>query len=66
MKILPDENMPDKVKYDFGENFEIHTVKDMGWLGMKNGELLSFAAFNGFDIFLTFCPIGVFTACSST
>lgn len=53
MKILLDENMPAKVKYDFGENFEIHTVKDMGWLGMKNGELLNLATINGFDIFLT-------------
>jgi predicted nuclease of predicted toxin-antitoxin system len=53
MKILLDENMPAKVKYDFGENFEIHTVKDMGWLGMKNGELLHLATINGFDIFLT-------------
>ena len=23
MKILPDENLPTKVKYDFGEGFEI-------------------------------------------
>lgn len=53
MKILLDENLPAKLKYDFGENFQIHTVKDMGWLGKKNGELLSLATFNGFDIFLT-------------
>ncbi len=53
MKILLDENLPTKLKYDFGENFEIHTVKDMGWLGKKNGELLGLATFSGFDIFLT-------------
>ena len=53
MKILPDENLPAKLKYDFGENFETHTVKDMEWLGKKNGELLALAAFNGFEIFLT-------------
>lgn len=53
MKILLDENMPAKVKYDFGEGFEIITVKDMGWLGKKNGELLGLAAFNNFDIFIT-------------
>ena len=53
MKILLDENLPTKLKYDFGENFEIRTVKDMGWLGKKNGELLGLAAFGGFDIFLT-------------
>ena len=53
MKILLDENLPTKLKYEFGENFQISTVKDMGWLGKKNGELLGLAAFNEFDIFLT-------------
>ena len=53
MKILLDENLPTKLKYDFGENFEIFSVKDMGWLGKKNGELLELAVFNGFNIFLT-------------
>lgn len=53
MKILLDENMPTKVKYDFGEGFNVNTVRDMGWLGKKNGELLGLAAFNGFDIFIT-------------
>jgi len=53
MKILLDENLPTKVRYDFGEGYEVKTVKDMGWLGKKNGELLGLAAFNGFDIFIT-------------
>jgi len=37
---LLDENIPTKVKYDFGKGFEVRTVQDMGWLGKKNGELL--------------------------
>jgi predicted nuclease of predicted toxin-antitoxin system len=53
MEILLDENMPTKVKYDFGEHYVVHTIRDMGWLGKKNGELLGLAAFNGFDIFIT-------------
>ena len=53
MKILLDENLPTKVKYDFGSSYDVSTVKDMGWLGKKNGELLGLAAFNGFDIFIT-------------
>jgi predicted nuclease of predicted toxin-antitoxin system len=53
MKILLDENIPTKVRYDFGEGFEGRTVRDMGWLGKKNGELLGLAAFNGFDTFIT-------------
>ncbi|MEO5998719.1 MAG: DUF5615 family PIN-like protein [Chitinophagaceae bacterium] len=51
MKFLLDENLPTKVKYDFGEGYEIWTVRDMGWLGKKNDELLGLAAFNGFDFF---------------
>jgi predicted nuclease of predicted toxin-antitoxin system len=53
MRILLDENMPAKVAYDFGEAHEVRSVKDMQWLGKKNGELLGLAAFNGFDIFIT-------------
>jgi hypothetical protein len=53
MRILLDENMPAKVSYDFGEEHEVRTVKDMKWLGKKNGELLGLAAFNGFDLFIT-------------
>lgn len=53
MTILLDENMPTKVKYDFGGSYNVSTVRDMGWLGKKNGELLGLAAFNGFDIFIT-------------
>jgi len=53
MKILLDENMPAKVKYDVGEGHEVKAVRDMGWLGKKNGELLGLAAINGFDIFIT-------------
>lgn len=53
MRILLDENMPAKVNYDFGEAHEVRSVKDMQWLGKKNGELLGLAAFNGFDILLT-------------
>ena len=53
MKILLDENLPTKLKYDFGDNYEVLSVRDMGWLGKKNGELLGLAVFSGFDIFLT-------------
>jgi predicted nuclease of predicted toxin-antitoxin system len=53
MKILLDENMPAKLKLDFGEVHEVKMVRDMKWLGKKNGELLGLAAFNGFDIFIT-------------
>ncbi len=41
MKILHDESLPRKLRNDFGEGHEVRTVLDMGWLGKKNGELLS-------------------------
>ena len=53
MKILLDENMPAKVNYNFGDAHEVRSVRDMQWLGKKNGELLGLAAFNGFDILIT-------------
>ena len=53
MKILLDENIPTKVKFDFGKGFEVFTLKDMGWLGKKNGELLGLMTFKGFDVFIT-------------
>ena len=40
MRILLDENIPAKLKLDFGQEYEIRTVRDMKWLGKKNGELL--------------------------
>lgn len=53
MKILLDENIPTKVKFDFGEEYNVFTVRDMNWLGKKNGELLGLAAFNDFEVFIT-------------
>ena len=53
MKILLDENLPWKLKLDFGIEHEVKTVRDMGWLGKKNGELLGLIVFNGFDYFVT-------------
>ena len=53
MKILLDENLPKKLKADFGPGFDVKTVRDMGWLGKKNGELLGLVVFNGFDFFVT-------------
>jgi len=53
MKLLLDENLPRKLKTDFGTEFEVKTVRDMNWLGKKNGELLGLIVFNGFDFFVT-------------
>lgn len=53
MKILLDESLPRKLRYDFGEEHEVRTVRDMGWLGKKNGELLRLMTENSFELFVT-------------
>jgi predicted nuclease of predicted toxin-antitoxin system len=53
MKLLLDENLPKRLKTDFTEH-EIYTVRDKGWNGIKNGQLLKLMEENGFDVLLTF------------
>jgi predicted nuclease of predicted toxin-antitoxin system len=52
MKILIDENLPVKLKYRLTD-FDICTVHDMKWDSYKNGELISEAIKNKFDVLLT-------------
>jgi predicted nuclease of predicted toxin-antitoxin system len=53
MKILLDESLPRKLRYDFGSDHEIWTVRDKAWLGKKNGELLTLMVNESFEIFVT-------------
>lgn len=53
MKILLDESLPRKLRNDFSEEHEVLTVRDMGWLGKKNGELLILMVENKFGLFVT-------------
>lgn len=56
MKILLDENIDPRLKSHINSpNITINTfsVKDMLWLGMKNGELLSRAVENEFEIIIS-------------
>ena len=53
MKILLDESLPRKLRYDFEDEHEVRTVRDMGWLGKKNGELLKLMTENNFRLFVT-------------
>lgn len=53
MKLLLDENLPKRLKDDFAEH-EISTVRDLGWNGFKNGQLLNLMIENGFDALITF------------
>ena len=53
MRLLLDENLPKRLKTDFAEH-EIYTVRDKGWNGIKNGQLLQLLIENGFHALLTF------------
>lgn len=53
MKILLDESLPRKLRNDFGSEHEIWTVRDKGWLGKKNGELLKLMIASNFELFIT-------------
>lgn len=53
MKVLLDENLPKKLKIDLQE-FDIFTVRDKGWNGKKNGELLTLLLLDNFDALITF------------
>ena len=51
MRVLLDECLPRRLRDEFaGHN--VSTVAEMGWAGVKNGELLQLAAPH-FDVFLT-------------
>lgn len=52
MKILLDECITKRIKNKLFE-FEVSTVFEMGWKGLKNASLMKIAIENNFDIFLT-------------
>lgn len=53
MKLLLDENLPKRLKLDFPE-YETYTVRDKGWNGKKNGDLMRLMIADNFDALLTF------------
>ncbi|EHQ27386.1 DUF5615 family PIN-like protein [Mucilaginibacter paludis] len=53
MKLLLDENLPKRLKADLTPH-EVYTVRDLGWNGIKNGELLKLMQKDEFDVLLTF------------
>ena len=53
MKLLLDESIPRRLAEHFPTDMDVHTVPQMGWAGMKNGELLAAAATEGFTALIT-------------
>ena len=52
MKILFDQGAPAPLK-DFLPNHDVSTAYELGWSPLQNGELLSAAESNGFEVFIT-------------
>ena len=52
MKILFDHNLDRRLKNHFS-GYESATTQELGWADVLNGELLSFAERDGFDVLLT-------------
>ncbi len=52
MRILLDECIDWRLKFEF-KGFELKTVKEMGWSGKVNGELLRSLLESGFDVLIT-------------
>lgn len=52
MKILFDQGTPAPLR-DLLPNHDVSTAYELGWSTLKNGELLSAAESNGFEVFIT-------------
>ena len=52
-KPLLDESLPRRLVQLFPESFEVATVQNQGWSGIKNGALLKAAADHGFVALIT-------------
>ena len=52
MKLLLDENLPEKLKKDLPDH-EVYTIRQKGWKGKTNGELLKLMLKESFDAFIT-------------
>ena len=51
MRLLLDESVPAKLRHSLPQH-EVRTAVEMGWSGVKNGQLLALAA-KDFDAFIT-------------
>ncbi|MBA3665378.1 MAG: DUF5615 family PIN-like protein [Bacteroidetes bacterium] len=53
MLLLLDENLPKKLKHDF-LGHQTFTIREKGWTGVTNGNLLKLMAEEKFDALITF------------
>lgn len=52
VRVLLDEQLPRQLAWEL-EDHEVRTVQQVGWAGLKNGELLRRAEEAGYEVFLT-------------
>jgi hypothetical protein len=52
IRLLLDENLDWRLA-NMLAGFDVKTIREMGWLGKKNGELMKLLGENGFAVFLT-------------
>jgi len=52
MKILLDECINKRLKNHLTD-FQVYTITELGWSGIKNGKLMTLCVENNFDILLT-------------
>jgi PIN like domain len=52
MRILLDECVPRPLRRHFAGH-DVRTIREMGWAGKKNGELLALMTADGFEVLLT-------------
>lgn len=52
MRILLDECVPRPLRREL-PGHDVRTIREMGWAGKKNGELLALMAGTGFEVLLT-------------
>jgi predicted nuclease of predicted toxin-antitoxin system len=54
MKLLLDENLPNKLKFRFRDaQYECYTVQDMDWASLTNGALLEKMIEHSFEVLIT-------------
>jgi predicted nuclease of predicted toxin-antitoxin system len=52
VRVLLDEQLPRLLRRQFPSHF-VQTVRQQGWTGLRNGDLLRRANAAGFDVFIT-------------
>jgi predicted nuclease of predicted toxin-antitoxin system len=53
MRIVLDENLPIKLKVELGSEHEVFSVRQLGWTGKKNGELLQLMISKQIELLIT-------------